>query len=121
MGQLSEHRDIVIPSIQALRGNAGISEAVNNLLESFTTLNIPPSKIHNEALAGKYVNKVSNMDGVCDISSISYFTTAFVENYVKSKSKSSGKSHVDKGYIYFREEFIKKISVGKSFSLFSII
>ena len=59
------------------------------------------------------------MDGVCDISSIPYFTTAFIEKYVKSKS--SGKSHVDKGYIYFREEFIKKISVGKFFSLFSII
>ena len=55
------------------------------------------------------------MDEVCDISSILYLTTAFVENYVKSKSKSSGKSHVDKGYIYFREEFIKNISVGKFF------
>ena len=58
------------------------------------------------------------MDGVCDISSIPYFTTAYVENYVKSRSKSSGKSHVDKGYIYFREEFIKKISVGKFFFCF---
>ena len=34
-GQLSEHRDTVIPNIQALRGNAGISEAVNNLLASY--------------------------------------------------------------------------------------
>ena len=34
-GQLSEHCDAVIPSIQALRGNAGISEAVNSLLASY--------------------------------------------------------------------------------------
>ena len=59
------------------------------------------------------------MDVVCDMSSILHFTTAFVVNYVKSKSNSSGKSHVDKGYIYLHEEFIKKISVGIFYSVFN--
>ena len=31
----SEHCDSVIPSLQTLRGNPGISEAVNNLLASY--------------------------------------------------------------------------------------
>ena len=58
------------------------------------------------------------METACDISFIPYFTTTFVEDYVKSKSKSSGKSHIDKGYIYFREEFIKTITKGKFYALF---
>ena len=43
----SEHRDAVIPSLQALRGNPGISEAVNSLLASYKR------RAHSEVAQGK--------------------------------------------------------------------
>ena len=47
LGQPSDRRDAVIPSIQSLRGNAGISEAVNNLLASYE------GNLHSELAKGK--------------------------------------------------------------------
>ena len=47
LGQPSDRHDTVIPSIQSLRGNAGISEAVNNLLVSYE------GNLHSELARGK--------------------------------------------------------------------
>ena len=52
-GQLSDHRDAVIPSIQTLRGNAGISEAINSLLASYE------GNLQSELARGKHSVKKS--------------------------------------------------------------
>ena len=44
-----------------------------------------------------------------DLSIVPYFTHAFVENYVKCLSASSGESNIDKGFQYFSEGYITDI------------
>ena len=40
---------------------------------------------------------------------VPYFTFTYVEHYIKEKSSSSGKNHLDKGVKYFMEGFIHQI------------
>ena len=43
----SEHRDAIMPSLQVLRGNPGISESVNSLLVSYE------GRVHSQLTQGK--------------------------------------------------------------------
>ena len=55
----SDHCDAVIPSLQVLRSNPGISESVNNLLASYE------GQIHSQLAQGKQnMTKMSGHDSV---------------------------------------------------------
>ena len=58
LGQLLDRCDIIIPSIQMLRGNPGISEAVNNLLAKKAT---PKSKFRLSPSLHKSLEKLLHM------------------------------------------------------------
>ncbi len=74
-------------------------------------------QIQNEAkLASHYPATSSMASGVTkdspyyrDLACVPQISFGFVEEYVTEKSKSSGESHISKGYKYFSEAFIHSI------------